>query len=186
MGRLTFGLLFEALGGLVTVLLLGNFLGDHVAELKFAIPAAFLDVLAIGFMINLILQIAVARQIDYGRPIAAIQKKLEELRVLRIRYVQGLLIVAVLAWPPLLVVAFAALGVDAYALFGAAYIWANVLVGLAVIPLAIWAARKIGDRAGGSPVVRYLVRTIGGSSLNAAGDFLATLSEFEREPLATD
>ena len=56
-----------------------------------------------------------------------------------------------------------------------------MLVGLAVIPLAIWAAKKIGDRTSGSPAVQYIVRTISGSSLNAAADSLAKLSEFETE-----
>jgi hypothetical protein len=103
--------------------------------------------------------------------------------VLRIRHAQGLLLMAPLAWAPLGIVVLEALfGLDAYSVFGSAYIWANVLVGLAVIPLAIWMSRKVGPRVSGSPVIRYLTRTIGGSSLNAATGFLAELSEFEGEP----
>ncbi len=181
-GWLTFSAILEVLFALASVVLLGSFLGDHIGMPKFAVPAAVLDVFAIGFLINVIRQVVVARQIDFGGPIAAMQKKLETLRVLRIRYTQGLLVIAVLAWPPLCIVLFKAFfGLDAYELFGWTYIWVNVLVGLAVIPLAIWAAKKIGDRTSGSPAVQYIVRTISGSSLNAAADSLAKLSEFETE-----
>jgi len=38
------------------------------------------------------------------------------------------------------------LRVDAYKTLGAAYLLANLLFGLAIIPLAIWLAKKFGDR----------------------------------------
>ncbi|HEY8298790.1 MAG TPA: hypothetical protein VIG32_12305 [Candidatus Baltobacteraceae bacterium] len=182
MGLLTFSLFFEVLIMLITVMLLGRFIGDHIGARKFVVPAALLDAAAIAFLINLVRQIVITRQIDFGRPIAAIQKKIETLRVLRIRYAQGLLLIAVLAWPPLLIVLFkGAFGLDAYALFGSAYIWANALVGLAVIPLAIWLSKRIDTHASESPVMRRLIRTINGSSLNAAIDSLAKLADFENE-----
>ena len=83
---------------------------------------------------------------------------------------------------PAVYVGFKALfGLDAYSIFSAEYFWANVLVGLAIIPLAIWLSKAFGARLGGSGSMRYVVRTISGSSLNAASDALANLSEFENE-----
>jgi hypothetical protein len=182
LGWLTFSLIFEALVMLATVILLGSFIGDNIRTPGFVVPAAFLDAASIAFLINLARQIVVTRQIDYSQPIAAIQKRIETVRMLRIRYTQGLLVIAVLAWPPLLIVLFKGVfGLDAYRLFGATYIWANVLVGLALIPPAIWAAKTIGARASDSPILRFIIRTISGSSLNAATDALAKLSAFERE-----
>lgn len=176
-------LIIETLFALVTVVLLGSFVADNFGTVRFALPAAVLDLFALVSLNNLIRQIVVTGQIDYGQPIASIQKRLEALRLLRIRYVQGLFLIAVLTWPLLCIVGFKALfGLDAYQVFGPAYIWANVLVGVAVIPLAIWLSRAFGARLSGSPVMQYIVRTISGSSLNAAADALAKISEFEDEP----
>jgi hypothetical protein len=182
MGWLTASLVIDVLWNVTGVLLLGSFIGDHAGMPRFAVPAIALDVVAIALMIDVIAQVVVARQIDYSQPVAVIQKHIETLQVLRIRYVQALLVVAVLAWPALLIVMMKAFfGLDAYAMFGAAYIWENVLVGLAVIPLAVWGAKKIGDRRSDSPLVRSLVRTISGSGVNAAADALAKVAAFSRE-----
>jgi hypothetical protein len=175
-------LIIETLFALVTVVLLGNFIADNVGAVRFALPAAVLDLFALASLINLIRQIVITGQIDYGQPIASIQKRLEALRLLRIRYVQGLFLIAVLTWPLLCIVGFKVLfGLDAYKIFDSTWIWANVGVGLAVIPLAIWLSKTFGGRLSGSPVMRYVVRTISGSSLNAAADTLAKISEFEDE-----
>jgi hypothetical protein len=176
-------LIIEAVFTLATVVLLGAFIADNVGAVRFALPAAVLDVFAIALLNNLVRQIVITGQIDYGQPIAAIQKRLEALRLLRIRYTQGIFLIALLAWPLLCIVGFKALfDLDAYAVFGTAWIWSNVLVGLAVVPLAIWASKTFGDRLSGSPFMRYVVRTISGSGLNAATDALARLSTFDAEP----
>lgn len=178
-------LVIETLFALMTVVLLGSFIADNIGAVRFALPAVALDVFAIALLNNLIRQIAITGQVDHGQSIASIQKKLEALRLLRIRYTQGLFLIAVLAWPLLCIVGFKALfGLDAYNIFGSAWVWANVLVGLAIIPLAIWLSRTFGGRLSGSPAMRYIVRTISGNSLNAATDALDELSEFERDPLA--
>jgi hypothetical protein len=176
-------LVVEAIFNVAAVILLGSFIGDNIEAPRFAVPAALLDLFAIALSIALIRQIVIARQIDYTKPIAAIQRNLENLRVLRIRYTQVLLVFAVLAWPPLCIVLFKTLfGLDAWVVFGSAYLWTNVLLGIAVIPLAIWASKRFGKGLSRSSIMRYLVRTISGRSLNEATGFLATLSEFEHEP----
>ena len=72
------------------------------------------------------------------------------------------------------------LGVDAYALFSSAWLAANVLFGVAVIPLAVWISRRYADRMKGSPLVRSLMRDMAGYNLNAAMGFLGKLERFER------
>jgi hypothetical protein len=85
-------------------------------------------------------------------------------------------------WIPFLIVALKGFwDVDAYKVFGTAFLLANLAVGLAIIPLAIWVSRKFGDRMGRSPVMQRLMRELAGYNLNAATGFLATLSEFENE-----
>ena len=180
--RLAFFVGLESVIQLAVVVALGSFIYEHIAMVRFALPAAALDVFAIAILIAMIRQIAGALQIDYDKPIAIIQKQLEDLRVLRIRYIQGIFLVATLAWTPLLIVALKGFwGLDAYRLFGGAYLLANVLVGLAIIPLGIWLSKKFGDRMGRSPVMQRLMKDLAGYNLNAATSFLATLSEFEEE-----
>ena len=69
-------------------------------------------------------------------------------------------------------------GMDIYE---AAWLWSNVAFGLALIPLAIWLSKKFGDRIGRFPMIQRFMKDLAGYNLNAAADFLATLSEFEKE-----
>ena len=180
--RLAFFQGLEAIIQFAVVVALGSFIYEHIATPRFALPAAALDVFAIAILIAMIRQIAGALQIDYDKPIAIIQKQLTDLRVLRIRYIQGIFLVATLAWTPLQIVALKGFwGVDAYKSFGAAYLVANLLVGLAIIPLAVWLSKKFGDRMGRSPFLQRFMRDLAGYNLNAATGFLATISEFESE-----
>jgi hypothetical protein len=180
--RLAVFLAMESVVQLAVVVALGNFIYEHIAMARFVLPAAALDVFAIAILAAMIRQIAGALQIDYGKPITAIQKQLENLRVFRIRYIQGIFLVATLAWTPLQIVALKGFwGLDAYILFGTAYLVANLLVGLAIIPLAIWLSKKFSDRMGRSPMIQRLMKDLAGYNLNAATGFLATLSEFEDE-----
>jgi hypothetical protein len=180
--RLAVSLALESVVALAVIIVLGSFIGDHIAMVRFAVPAAALDLFEIASLILLIQQIRLALNIDYGSPVAAIQKQLESLRMLHIRHFQWTLLLAPLLWTPLLIVALEGfLRVDAYKTVGAAYLLANLLFGLAIIPLAIWLSKKFGDRMDRSPKIQWLMKELAGYNLNAASDFLATLSEFEEE-----
>jgi hypothetical protein len=178
--------LFMGLGaliGLIGPVILGQFIYQHWAEPRFVLPAVVLHVWVIASLAASIRQIAMALQIDYDKPIALIQKQLESLRVLRIRITQWALLTGqVVWWIPFLIVALKGFwDVDAYKVFGTAFLLANLAVGLAIIPLAIWVSRKFGDRMGRSPVMQRLMRELAGYNLNAATGFLAKVSEFETE-----
>jgi hypothetical protein len=181
--RLAFFVGLGALIGLIGPVILGQFIYQHWAEPRFVLPAVVLHVWVIANLAASIRQIAMALQIDYDKPIAVIQKQLESLRVLRIRITQWALLTGqVVWWIPFLIVALKGFwDVDAYKVFGTAFLLANLAVGLAIIPLAIWVSRKFGDRMGRSPVMQRLMRELAGYNLNAATGFLATLSEFENE-----
>lgn len=180
--RLAFFLGVESVIQFAVVVALGSFIYENMATPRFALAGAALDVFAIAILIAMIRQIASALQIDYDKPIAVIQKQLGKLRVLRIRYIQGIFLVATLVWTPLLIVALKGFwGLDAYRLFGTAYLVANVLVGVAIIPLAIWLSKKFGGRMGRSPMIQRFMRDLAGYNLNAATGSLATLAKFEEE-----
>jgi hypothetical protein len=182
MQRLAASLGVEAAIQLGVVVLLGSFIGDHIRTPRFALTGAVLDVFAIAILIALIQQIVLALRIDYDQSIIAIQRQLAALRLLRVRYTLWILVAAPLIWTPLFIVAMKAFwGLDAFHIFGAAFLAANLLFGLAVILLAIGASRKFGGRMGRSPVLQVIMRTLAGYNLNAATSYLAALSDFEKE-----
>ena len=180
--RLILGLSLEAAATFVVIVALGSFLYTNRAVTRFAFPAIALDLCTIAIFIGLLQQVAAAAHIDYGKPIHGIQKQIEALRVKRLRYLQGIFLVAALAWTPLLIVAFEGFfGLDAYRLFGVAWLSANLVFGLAVIPTAFWLAKKFGNLFDRFPLLQQLRDGLAGHSLKAALGFLTTLSEFEHE-----
>lgn len=167
---------------LLLVLGLGSFAADHAADARFLIPAVVLGSGVIALAIAAVHQLLAIGRLDFGEPIVTIQRRLESLRLQRIRETQVTLLVSPLLWVPLLIVALKGLlDVDAYALLDGRWLAANVLFGLAVIPLGLWAARRYADRFRGSPVLRRLLRDLAGTNVNAAAGFLAVLTRFEQE-----
>jgi hypothetical protein len=163
---------FEALVGIYPLLVLGNFIYQNRAEPRYLIPAVTLHLWVIGTVAAAIRQVFMARAIDYAKPVTAVQKQIENLRIFRIRSVQIALLTGQLCWIPLLIVAMRGiLGLDAYRVFGAAFIYSNLGVGVAIVPLAIWFSQKFPRFS----------RQIGGETLNRAAAFLDSLGKFREE-----
>ena len=183
MKRLSIYLGLELLLWVAIIVALGNFIYEHISAPHLAVSAIALDVYSIGMVILLARQIAAALQIDYGKPIATIQKQIETLRVSRIRSTQWAVLAGVVVWVAFMIVIFkAAFGLDIYE---PAWVWSNVAFGLALIPLAIWVSRKFGERMDRSPFIQGIMRSLAGYNLNAAATFLATLKQFEEESPAS-
>ena len=180
--RLSRWLWAELLLNLGAALLLGWFLADHFAEARFLVPAAMLHLCVIALVVASVRQLVAVSQVDYSAPVVVIQKRLETLRVERIRATKWTLLLAPLLWTPLLIVTLKGLvGVDSYATFGLAWLAANVLLGLLVIGAAVWVSRRYADRLERSPLMRRLLRDLAGYNLAAATGFLHSLSQFEDE-----
>ena len=177
-------LLVELLLDLGVVVWLGSFLADHVAEVRFLVPALALGLGTIALAIACIQQLVAISSVDYGAPVLEIQKRLVALRVQRVRVAKLTLLAAPLAWTPLLIVALKGLAdVDAYAVFSGAWLAANLVMGVAVVPLAVWLSRRYASRLGRSPIVQRLAHDLAGYNLNAAMGFLGSLRRFEEEPV---
>ncbi len=180
--RLGFLLGLEILFNVVGLALLGSFIGGHVTEMRYLVPAVSLDLGLIALVIAGARQIAAIYLIDYSAPIVVIQRRLELLRIERIRTVKWTLLLAPLAWTPLFIVAMKALfDVDAYTSFGIAYVVANLAFGVAVVIIGVWAARHFAARFEGSSAMRWIADCLAGTSLKSAARFLDSLSHFEEE-----
>ena len=175
--------LFLTLEGAITlavIMVLGEFIGNHIDTWRFFVPAVFLDLFQIALLVVLGQQIRIAMQIDYSQPIAVIQKQLALLRLLSLRSTQWTFLLAPLLWIPLLIVALKALlNVDAYRVFGTAVLVSSLAVGVAIIPVALWLAKRLSESMSRSPMMQRFVRSLAGYNLNEATRFLETLEEFE-------
>jgi hypothetical protein len=179
--RMTAGLALEAAAWLAIVIALGGFIYHHSGALRFALPGIALDLFAISMLASTIRQIVAARSIEYGQPVALIQKQLEALRVLRIRITQWALMAGAVVWAPFaVVVCNVSFGLDHYS---QAWLGANVLFGLSLIPLTFWLSKRFANSMHNSPFLQRLMRDIAGQNLTAATDFLAQLSHFEDDRL---
>ncbi len=167
---------------LIGVGALGAFIYANFAFAKFLVPGIVLDVVAIAALISVVRQVVGALSIDYGGTVTEVQARLEALRILRLRTVRWILLLAPLAWTPLLIVALRGIfGVDAYAVLGEAYLWASMAFGLAFLAAGWWLAKTYAPRLMGHGVTAYLARTVEGSNLREALAAVATLSDF-KEP----
>jgi len=180
--RLRAGLGFEVLLNGLLVAFLGAFLGGHFSALRFAIPAAVLDVGAIALLASSVRQWVLASSVQADGPVMVSQRRLEDLRVLRIRTTKWTLLASPLLWTPFLIVGLEGFfAVDAYAVLGGPYLLANLLFGMAFIPLMLWAARRWAPRLEKGGWLRRWAEALAGTSLTSALKQLATLAEFERE-----
>jgi len=172
----------ELIINLVAMVLLGSFIADHIRETRFLVPAIALDLFALGLMITVAQQLAALGQVDFTAPILESQKRLEALRIQRIRGTKWILLLAPLLWTPLFIVALKGFfGVDAYAVFSSAWLVINLLFGLGLIPLMLWASKKFAGRFEHSPFVRRLLDDIAGRNLTAARACLDRLADFGDE-----
>ncbi len=180
--RLARGITFELIVNLAGIVLLGCFAAGHAGEPKFLIPAAVLDIYAIALVIAGARQLFALRSLDYDEPVVAIQRRLQRLRLARIRATMWTLFFAPLMWVPLLIVASRAFfGIDIYAAVSPAWLAANATLGLVVIPVAIAVAKAYGSKLERATPMRFLADEIAGRSLAAALDDLAAIRRFAEE-----
>jgi hypothetical protein len=178
MGRLSRGLTFELVANFAALLLLGSFAAANVSEPRFVVPAVLLGIYSVTLVAGLVRETVAVKGVDYDEPVVAIQRKLLELRVMRLHATLRVLLFAPLMWLPLCIVLLRGLfGIDLYAA-GSPWLVANVLFGLAVIPAGIFAAKRYGQDLGTSAPLRGLADAVAGKSLTEALDALEALRRF--------
>jgi hypothetical protein len=183
--RASWGWGVEAVLNLLVLMWLASFAADHLFEPRFYTPAAWLAVGALLLLIAGLRQVVELRTIDFDAPVVSLQKRLERLRIARIRTVKWVFLLAPLTWTPMCIVGLHALfGFDAYAHLAAAYLLGNVAVGLLAIPIGWGIARWLSGRALRSPGLRRVIDDVGGQSLSRALRFLKAVEDLERDPLS--
>ena len=168
---------------LVVAVVLVRFVHHEFGEWRFVAPAVVLELVVLALIASASRQLAAISELDFGGPILTSQNKLERLRIHRILETKWTLLLAPLVWPPLLIVTLrGVLGLDAYAALPAAWLVANLLFGLAAIPLLWWVSRHFAARFHSSPVVQRMMDDVAGRNLTEARDYLARLAAAECPP----
>src|SRR5262245_305060 len=143
------------------VLLLGTFLANYWQVPRFVVPAIVLDIAAVMLIVSTAGQLRVLSSLDYAQPVVAIQSVLTELALRRVREVRWQWLLMLPLWTPFaIVVAQGILGIDLYRWFGAGWVAANVVFGIACTPLMVWLARRLD--AGRDGIVGGLLDDIAG------------------------
>jgi hypothetical protein len=180
-GRARWGMVFELVTGIVPPLWLAVFTWKHLAEPRFAVAGAALLVGAVALLVSTIRQLALT-DLDHAAAITQTQRQVQVLRRLRRSSVRWTLLLSPLAWPALVIVAMKGfLGLDAWKLLGAPWLWSNVAFGIAVPVIAVWAARRFGARWRASRFGAWFADQLSGSSLARAERALESLAAFESD-----
>jgi class 3 adenylate cyclase len=178
--RLGRGLTIELVLLFATVVALGSFAADHLAQPAVAICAALLGVYGLAIAQGEIRQLVALRDVDFDEPVIAVQRKLERLRLVRLRTTQWALLFGPLLWLPICAVLVGAFtGADLFAILAWPYIATNALLGLAAIPLSMWIANRYRGNERATRFFRGLSGEITGAQLRAALDFVDGIERFE-------
>jgi len=181
LAKLRLRLWLELLSAVPILLLTGSYLADNIGTVRYAVPAMMLHLAVLTAIIVPIRQLYVLGQLDFSDPVVAIQRRLSELRVSRVKVEGSALVLAPLLWTPLAIVgAHGLLGLDLYVGFGAPWIVANVALGVAVLLIALWAGRRHGACMARSPFWGRVADGLAGRSLVEAQGYLADVEAFER------
>lgn len=160
------------------LLYLGNYVHANLGWNRFAVSGCLLDLYSIAMLGSLVKQIILARSIDYSQPPVAIQARLVELRLLRIRRTRWGVLAGIAVWTPFVVVLLGPLANRAEI---QPWLLANLGFSIAVVALVIAITKKYGDRFRQSPFLLKLADDLAGRNLNDAAAFAARLSQFGRE-----
>ena len=169
----------------VVVPFVGLFIASSQATLKYLLPAMTIDLYFIANLIVHARQAHLLAGVDFRGQVTAIQRRIDEIVRLRIRFAQWLAMTVVLMWVPIsIVLGKAILGLDLYSL-APRWLIANGVAGLCCIPVVLWLARRVARGTMVRPS-QLLLREIAGENLTQAKRFLDDLSELEREGARAD
>ena len=165
-----------AVGAAVPVLL------AHAGEPRYAVLVGGLLVFAV-IMTALSTHLLVrSLALDWGRPVTAIQREVEQIRITEYRAIKWALLGGVLFWlPALLVLIEVFTGIPALARVELPWLVANVAFGLAVLALGQALSRRFVERPGLGAGARRVLDALSGRGLRRVAERLAEVGRFEAE-----
>jgi len=150
LGNATSGNVFQILFTIPFLAFFGWFIARHLDQPAFLLPAVLLQAWTVVMLALNIHQRSQLRGLDYGRPVLELQREVEQIRITRLNtFKWAFLTGQLLWWIPLVLVLFKGLlGVNLYTVsnFMPTFIAWNIAFGVAFIPFALWASRRLAGR----------------------------------------
>ncbi|MBL8522934.1 MAG: hypothetical protein JNN20_04535 [Betaproteobacteria bacterium] len=180
------GNVFHILFTVPFLMFFGWFIVRHINQPEFLLPAVALQVWTVLMLALTIQQRSQIRNLDYSRPVLALQGEIEQIKIARLStFKWSFLTGQILWWVPFVLVLFKGLlGVNLYTVsdFMPKFIAWNIAIGVAFIPIALWVSKLLVGRLGASPKFQQFTDGIAGSDIAVGREFLAKLEKFEKEP----
>ena len=172
----------NAISTWIVIPLMGVFVAKHHSDVGLMVSAASVGLYFAAQLIAQIGQVRTLASVDYGQPIAIIQKQIETVARMRIRLTQWIAMSVALLWVPVSIVLAEAIWNIHLVAVAPGWLIANAVFGvLWMAALYLWS--KHNAARGHSSRMHRLVRDISGDNLGSATAFLAALSTFEKEEL---
>jgi len=173
---LTPGIAVELAINTILLVILGGFIAAHISEPRFLFPALALHLFAIAHLAGGLHQLVAIWGVSFDEPVLEIQRRLAELRILRIRVTKWTLIIAPLLWPLMLIVGMKMLHVDAYRVLPGPWLAGNFVFGVAFVVVMLALAPRLRKMR----IMQRVMDDLAGRSLANATRFLKDVKEFER------
>jgi hypothetical protein len=172
----------EVAVGVGALLLALPVLVAHVAEPLYLVVAGLFCAGSVATTaVTAWLLVSVLR-LDHARPVTAIQRELEHVRLVEYHALKWSLLGGTVLWLPAALVLFEAVsGVPALARVHFGWLVANLVFGLVLLALGHAWARTHLERSDLAPWARRLVDTLTGRALRSAAEHLADVARFERD-----
>ncbi len=168
--------------GIAALLVVMPVLAAHLTEPRYVVVAGALAVFTVGLTALCAYLLVNGLRLDYDRPVTALRRDVERLRLVEYHALKWALLGGVVLWLPVALVLFEALtGVDALARVDLLWLALNLIFGLFVLAAGQVLSEKHVERSDLEPWARRLVDAASGRPLRSAVSRLAELSRFERE-----
>ncbi|MFZ6742048.1 hypothetical protein ACO0LC_02370 [Undibacterium sp. JH2W] len=174
---------YEIIAGTPVLIFLIWFLGHHISEWQFALPAyAMLAWTAAMPVLNHRLRHAL-QEMDFGQPITMVQKQLAEHKARRLSLFKWAFLLGQIVWfIPFIVVFFKGVfGVDLY-LKTENFIGPSLIAGILFIPLAIAVSKLLSGRLKHSARFQAFTDMLAGNDIIQSRQFLSKIAQFEEMP----
>lgn len=173
--------------GVITLIFLIQYIFNHFAILHLILPAVIIGVFTLLQLLFSAYQLNVLHNIDYDLPITLIQKRLETLKIHRIRYLSITRFAYALLWlPVLMVICKAFFDIDIYNNSNQLWLISTLGAGFVFTVFGVWLSLTVGKTDIHSPFLLQLINNIDsnditGKGLYSAISFLHDIEEFEKE-----
>lgn len=175
---------YEIITGIPVVVYLIWFLGKHISEWQFALPALALLAWTIPMpILNHRLRHAL-QDMDFGQPITVVQKRLAEHKARRLNLFKWAFLLGQVVWfIPFIIVLFKGVfGVDLY-LKTENFILPSLTGGILFIPLAIGVSRLLSGKLTHSARFQAFTDALAGKDIIQSRQFIARIAQFEETPV---